>query len=351
MVNWLEQETKRANRNLLLVNAALLLCLLGALYANWQYYANFALGCKPISAEELSSLTSSGQRFRNFVTVRGSKSVASGYQDIEQHVEESSGRVLSTDTKDEYILLKVGSRILLVKAPNSAQSLEFSGQLVPTTEAVQQDLVAPIARSNPDIAAMILPFTLDATDYRTQGYWAIGIGVPLFLLGCWNVSKALKRTAEPQLAPIWKQLSLYGNPEQLSSQIGTELLAPHTNYKALRLTQSWLLRKRFFSTWVSPLDEVVWAYKKVTRHSVNLIPTGKSYTAIIVGRHRQRIEHKMSQKKVDALLTELASRVPWAVYGFNADLDNVWKKDPGEFIAAVDSRRQGLAGASAKAGA
>lgn len=340
MVNWLEAEVKRANRNLFLVNGFVLLCLLGVLYADWQYYANFALGCKPIDAAELSSLTSPTQRFRNFVTVRGSKSVSSGYQDIVQHVEQSSGRVVSTDTADEYILLKVGRQILLVKAPNNSQALEFSGELVPTTDAVKSDLITPIAGSYPDMAAMILPFTLDATDYRTQGYWALGIGVPLFLLCCWNFSKALKRSAEPQLAPVWKHVSVYGNPEQLSSQIGSELLASHDNYKGLRFTQSWLIRKRMFSTWVSPLNDIVWAYKKVTRHSVNFIPTGKSYAAIITGRHRQRLEHQLKQKNVDALLLQLASRVPWAVYGFNADLDNLWKKDPGSFIAAVDSRRE-----------
>jgi len=350
MVNWLEAEVKRANRNLLLANGFVLLCLIGVLYGNRQYYANFVLGCRRIDAAELSSLTSPTQHFRNFVTVRGSKSVDSGYQDIVQNVEQSSGRVVSTDTKDEYILLRVGDRIVLVKAPNSSQALEFSGELVPTTDAVKTELIAPIASSSPDIAAMILPFTLDATDYRTQGYWALGVGIPLFLLCCWNLSKAFKRSAEPQLAPVWKHVSVYGNAEQLSSQIGTELLAPQTNYKALRLTQSWLLRKKLFSTWVSPLHDIVWAYKKVTKNSVNFIPTGKSYTIIIIGRHRQRIEHNLSQKKVDALLTELSSRVPWAVYGFNADLDNAWKKDSGGFVAAVDSRRQDYGGSAMKAG-
>lgn len=349
MVNWVEAENKRANRNLLLVNGVLLLCLLGALYANWQYYANFVMGCRPISAAELNALKSPTQPFRNFVTVQGSKSVASGYQDIVQHIEKSSGRVVSTDIKDEYMLLKVSGRIVLVKAPDNSPALKFSGQLVPTTEAVQRDLLTSLSQSAPDIAAMVLPFTLDATDYRTQGYWALGIGIPLFLAGCWNCSKALRRGAEPQLAPIWKQLSVYGNAEQLSSQIGSELLAPVSSYKGLRLTQSWLVSQRFFSTWMSPLNDIVWAYKKVTRHSVNFIPTGKSYSAVIVGGHRQRIEQNMSQKKVDSFLAELASRVPWAVYGFNADLDHVWKKDPGGFVAAVDSRRQEYAGSSAKA--
>jgi hypothetical protein len=231
MVNWLEAEVKRANRNLLLANGFVLLCLIGVLYGNRQYYANFVLGCRRIDAAELSSLTSPTQHLRNFVTVRGSKSVDSGYQDIVQNVEQSSGRVVSTDTKDEYILLRVGERIVLVKAPNSSQALEFSGELVPTTDAVKTDLIAPIANSRPDIAAMILPFTLDATDYRTQGYWTLGIGVPLFLLCCWNLFKVFKRSAEPQLTPVWKHVSVYGNAEQLSSQIGSELLAPMTTTK------------------------------------------------------------------------------------------------------------------------
>jgi hypothetical protein len=58
----------------------------------------------------------------------------------------------------------------------------------------------------------------------------------------------------------------------------------------------------------------------------------------------------MSQKKVEALLAEMATRVPWAIYGFNSDLDNVWKKDHGGFVAAVDSRREQAAARPAAAG-
>jgi hypothetical protein len=350
MPNWLERETRRANRNLFLVNGAILVALLCALAVDWQYYANFVLSCKPISAEELASITSPSQRFRNFVTVHGTKSLSTGYQDIVQHIEKSSGRVVSTETKDEYVLLVVGGKGLLVKAPNGTSNLEFSGELVPTDDDVQRQIITPLAASSPDVASKILPFTLDATDYRTQGYWALGLGVPLFLLACWNFSKAFKRAAEPQLAPIWRQVSLYGNAEQLSAQIGSELQASSLRYGGLRLTPSWLVRKRLFSTWISPVQDVVWVYKKVTRHSVNFIPTGKSYAAVIAGGHRQRVEEKMSQKKVEALLAEMAARVPWAIYGFNAELDNAWKKDPGGFAAAVDARRQQLAAKPAATG-
>ena len=340
MNNWLEQETKRANRNLLLVNGVLLAALFVALSADWQYYVNFVLGCKPVNAAELSSLTSPSQRFRNFVTVQGTKSFDSGYQDIVQHVEESSGRVTSTDVHDDYIALLVGDKVLLVKAPEASSGLEFSGQLVPTTDAVRSDLIGPITKSTPELAARILPFTLDATDYRTQGYWALGIGLPLFLLVCWNCSKAVKRSAEPQLAPTWRMASAYGNPEQISTEIGTEMQTPPERYGSLRLTRSWLIKKSLFSTWISPVHDIVWAYKKTTKHSVNLIPTGKTYSAVLIGRHKQRVEDSMKEKTVHKLLEDLSARVPWALYGYNKDLENAWKSDAGGFVAAIDKRRQ-----------
>jgi hypothetical protein len=116
------------------------------------------------------------------------------------------------------------------------------------------------------------------------------------------------------------------------------------------VTQSWLVRRNTFSTWVSPIEDLAWAYKKVTKHSVNFIPTGKSYAVVLVGRHRQRIEVQMPEKASNALLEFLAARAPWAIYGFNQEINAIWQKDPDGFVAVVDSRRQSAgkaAGASA----
>jgi hypothetical protein len=84
----------------------------------------------------------------------------------------------------------------------------------------------------------------------------------------------------------------------------------------------------------------VWVYKKVTKHSVNFIPTGKTYSVILVGRHRQRIEEQMKEQAVNEMLADLATRVPWVLFGFTKDLEKAWQKDPAGVIAAVDTRYQ-----------
>src|SRR3979409_1558734 len=113
MALWVEREARRANRNLLLVNGTILAALILIVAANYRYCANFVLGCQSLSNAEMAGLTSPDQRWRNFVSVAGSKSANTEYRDVVNHTQ--SGRVVSTDIKDEYIFLRVGEKILLVK--------------------------------------------------------------------------------------------------------------------------------------------------------------------------------------------------------------------------------------------
>lgn len=339
MALWVENETRRANRNLLLANGFIGAVLILTIAANYRYCANFLLGCQPVSNAELAGIASPDQRWRNFVTVTGTKAVSSGYRDVVNHVQ--NGQVTSTEVKDEYIFLRAGDKLLLVKAPPGEEKLQYSGELVATAETVHGDLVQPLMGQRPEVAAMVLPFTLNAADYRNNGYAILFLVVPLLGLAAWNCLKAMRRSAEPQLAPVWKNLAAFGNAEQLSQQIEAEL-QPNMirRYGKLQITGQWMVRRKLFSTWVSPVGDLAWVYKKVTKHSVNFIPTGKTYSVVLVGRHRQRTEEQMKEKVVNELLVDLANRVPWALFGFDKNLEQAWRKDPAGMVRTVDSRRQ-----------
>jgi hypothetical protein len=339
MALWVENEARRANRNLLLTNGLIAVVMVLILGANYRYCANFLLGCQPLSNEELAGITSPDQRWRNFVTVTGSKAVNSGYRDIVKHMR--NGEVVSTEIKDEYIFLRAGDKLLLVKAPPGEEKLQYSGALEATGERVQADVLRPLRTEQSEAAAMVLPFTLNAVDYRSDGYAMLFLVVPLLALGIWNCMRAMRRSAEPQQSPTWKNLGKYGNAEQLSQQIEAELQPNMVRrYGKLQITPQWMVRRKMFSTWASPVGDLAWVYKKVTKHSVNFIPTGKTYSVILLGRHRQRVEEQMKEKAVNELLADLAARVPWALFGFDQNLDRAWRKDPAGIISSVDARRQ-----------
>ena len=348
MALWVENEAGRANRNLLLVNGGMLAVLILIVLGNYRYCANFVLGCQSVSSAELAALTSPEQRWRNFVSVSGTKSVNTEYQDVVDHMEGS--RVVSTDIKDEYIMLRVGEKILLVKAEPGKEKLEYSGELEYTTDPVKENVLQPLATEDAALAREVLPFTLNASDYRSNGYIMLMVGLPILALALWNCLKAMRRISEIQTSPVWKQLAVYGNAEQLSQQIEAELQpAIIRKYGKLQIAQQWMVRRKTFSTWASPIADLVWVYKKVTKHSVNFIPTGKTYSVVLVGRHRQRIEEQMKEKAVNEMLADLTARVPWALFGFTQDLEKAWQKDPAGVIAAVDSRYQQFNNKSAAA--
>jgi hypothetical protein len=215
---------------------------------------------------------------------------------------------------------------------------------------VKDDLLRPLAAEQPDLARMVLPYTLNAANYRNDGYAMLIIGLPLLALAGWNLWKAMRRVSEIQTSPVWKHLAAYGNAEQLSQQIEAEFQpAMVRKYGKLQLAPQWMVRRKMFSTWVSPVGDLVWIYKKVTKHSVNFIPTGKTYSVVLVGRHRQRTEEQMKEKAVNEMLGDLAARVPWALFGFTQDLEKAWRKDPAGVIAAVDSRYQQMTNKAAAA--
>ncbi len=89
------------------------------------------------------------------------------------------------------------------------------------------------------------------------------------------------------------------------------------------------------------VEDLLWAYKKVTKHSINLIPTGKTYQAVVQA-YGGAAELPGSQKKVDELLQEFAKRAPWAIVGFSAEIQQLWTKQNRDFCAAVEERRQKL---------
>jgi hypothetical protein len=334
MALWVENEARRANRNLLLANGLIAAVMVLIIGANYRYCANFVLGCQPVSNSELAGITSPDQRWRNFVTVSGSKAENTGYRDIVKHM--TNGQVTSTEIKAEYIWLVAGDKLLLVKAPPGEEQLQYSGQLEATAGEA-----GPLMARRPDRTTPVMPFTLNAVDYRDNGYAILLMVVPLLALAAWNCSKAVRRSSELQFSPTWKNLSKYGSAYQLSQQISAEL-QPNMirQYGKLQVTPNWLVRRKMFSTWVSPVEDLVWVYKKVTKHSVNFIPTGKTYSVILVGRHKQRTEEQMKDNAVNELLVQLAGKAPWALFGFDQNLDKAWRKDPAGVIRTVDLRRQ-----------
>lgn len=91
--------------------------------------------------------------------------------------------------------------------------------------------------------------------------------------------------------------------------------------------------------------DLIWIYKKQTKHSVNFIPTGTTYEVVIHLRDGSETTQSAGAEAVDQALATLAQNCPWIVAGYSEELRKLWSKSPNEFIAQVDARRAEFAAA------
>ena len=347
--SFIERQIRRTNRNLVLVNGVLLAGLLAVVALNYRYAINFVRGPKAISTENLLAIQDPEQRAQFFVQVTGDRLAPTGFQHVEQQINESTNKVESESVKYDYKALKVGERWLLVKAPGSSVATGFSGALVKDSEGA--DVVGQIEQAEPGLKGQFLPFVLDTVDYRDNGYWALGIGIPILVLLGWNLAKWAARTSDRSAHPIIRKLRAYGEPEMISMEIENEITQAPQAIGVAVVTRSWLFAPFVFGLKIARLPDVVWAYKKVIRHYHSFIPTGKTYSALLFSRSGESFEVSMKEKKIDELLQGVAARVPWVIAGFSNEIQAMWKNNRAALIQAVDEKRAKLASAASASSA
>src|SRR5712691_5226532 len=142
--SFVEKQIRRTNRNLLLTNGVLLAAVLSVIALNYRYAVNFVLGPKKISAEDLLAIGDPEERQQFFVRVSGDRVLATGFKHVEQQVDKYSNKVESETVKYDYKALKVGSRLLLVKAPSS----DRTGCWPPVLSTSSSRLISTATKSN-----------------------------------------------------------------------------------------------------------------------------------------------------------------------------------------------------------
>jgi hypothetical protein len=204
----------------------------------------------------------------------------------------------------------------------------------------QQDYLKALLAERPQLAGRVLPFELDAAEYLNTGIAFLILGLPLAVLAVWNCGKAFRRSSNESTLPGLVTLGAYGNVDQLCMEIEADRRLRKERYGDLEVTQSWIMRRSFFSLWLCPVQDLAWAYKKVTKHSVYFIPTGRTFAVILAGGRRQRVEVNMPEPLANQLLNTLAARAPWAIFGYSAEVENIWRKKSQTFLDMVAERKR-----------
>ena len=276
---------------------------------------------------------------RNWVTVKGSNVIDTGWQNYTTH--DSGPKTINSS----YAALTVGKRFLLLEIPGEIDENTlpetFTGALVNIPVDVSNQVIDDIRQQSPSAAKQFLPVMLDTSDYRNATifpagiFLTAGILITLALLYMW-----LRRTINPLRHPFVKALARYGDPKQLSETITYEMNNAHTKVGSyIHITPHWLVFNRGGSFQVAQLREVTWAYQKVIQHKTYGINTRKTFEVNVWDQTGKMITFIGSQNEVVGTLRAVGEAAEWVVIGYSNELDQKWRKSRAEFIAEVKQRR------------
>lgn len=329
MPGFIAAEMRRTTRDLLLVNGVLFVALAGAALASARYLHNFFAGPFATRIEQLDEVRKVDGLERRFVTVTGDRCFDTGWSET-TYRRTKHGTVT---TLHRFSLLVQGDRALVVHSSHGAVTrLACTGELVSLPDATRRGVEAVLRRAKAE-PPRLLAVELDADDYRSTGFVALGVGVPLALLALSNLVRGVRRLGDPSRHPIVREIERYGEFVETATAIEVELAEGVKKIGPFRITKSWLLRSVIGQLDVVKLDDVLWAFLRRGRHPVLEIRS----------RRRPRLQAPSPSRKSQQVLDELAQRVTWVALGDDREWRTLWKQGVDAFAGAIDERRRKFA--------
>jgi len=338
MEPWIIRMCRETTRRQVIAWTVLLVVGIAILLANGRYATNFVLGPYKVGAKELAQISDPGAARHYFISITPEKVMDTGVQEITTTTRD--GVKEGSRVTAGYYAAVVGDRFLIVKS-EATPSSKIDGKLA----AMPADLSNQLFSGPEGIKAQqhCYPFYLETEGFRYPGYWGIAVGVVFLALFFVFARRSWMRLRDINTHPVVRRLNQWGDPIGISFEAEKELTSGvRFRSQGTSITDKFVIFKTFFAFNLFRFQDLLWAYKKVTKKSVNFVPVGKDYAAILVFYGGSQT-FTAKEKVVDEVLGFAAGKAPWAAFGFSQQLNNFFKKQTAEFCQAVEARRKQLA--------
>jgi hypothetical protein len=144
----------------------------------------------------------------------------------------------------------------------------------------------------------------------------------------WRMIMLVVRLKSIEKNRVVKKVKDWGAAQQVEQELnGTGKVA----VGEVIILPDYVIKNTFLSFNVFRLDDLVWAYPKRVKHSINLIPTITSFHCVfnfVDG----SVDAPLPKQVVDTFFEGLPHRVPWAVFGYTEEIKKAFKNDKKGFI-------------------
>ncbi len=158
-----------------------------------------------------------------------------------------------------------------------------------------------------------------------------------------------KPLSDFRLHPIYSRFLRFENPLKIGELIEKELDSKVIfSHEKLIFTEQWLIERSNTDFLALHSSEIIWVYHIETSHSLNFLPTGEITFSIKIHSMLKNTKNKIifviqpSKSRENAMncLLIIQKFAPWALYGYNEQLNELWEKNPEIMVQKVNRSYQ-----------
>jgi hypothetical protein len=239
-----------------------------------------------------------------------------------------------------YYALTVKDRILIIKS-EARPGTTFTGELSALPDNLRDRVI--LGAQADQAQNRCLPFYLkaeSAVDFQTPGYIGMAFGLILIMFVLGFGLRAWLRFRDVSRHPVIQRCQKWGDIGAISSAVEREFPgAIRYNCHGHSLTDNFIVVNTFFTFNLLRFQDLLWAYRSITKRYVYFLPAGKSHAAILIC-YGGACTFMASEPLVLEILRFASIWAPWAIIGYSKQLDDLFRKQTNTFCQTVEARRQ-----------
>jgi len=336
--SWLLTQARRTSRNRCIVAALVVIATLAWLASQGDYLREFFRGPTAVTAQRLATLSVNDAKAPHWIRLRADDILDTGIEEIT--VRKKRGVEKGRSVTGHYYAAQLDDRFLLVKAHGEGRpGADLVGEVTHLPSGVAERLF-----SHPQAQKMrprFLPMLVDLHDFRTEGWWMLGLtGALVLAAGVWGLV-ALGRMRDPERHPAVARAAQWGPQHVVSRILNQEVRSPD----ALRiggwtLTTNHLLRDQWLNLDLHNLNELLWVHPQVTKKKIYyVIPAGQTHALVLKWRDAS-VTLQAKEDLVANALARIAANQPWVLLGWNEGYEKLYNRQRVQMVRDVQKNRQ-----------
>lgn len=109
----------------------------------------------------------------------------------------------------------------------------------------------------------------------------------------------------------------------------------------IRINPEYFMAVKNARVFFAEVADLLWVYPHVTQHSVNMIPTGKTYALMVRTADGRKLQIPMkNETALEEAIAYVAENLPYLYYGYDENTQNFYKDSRQQMVEHVALRRQ-----------